>query len=438
MNYCRSSSIRQEPDPANVRIRLANSRHTVNPLPHGRGAGRSAAKRPKHTFGVVGVASYQDVDQGGDHSFARIPPALIFDESLMASERLLLIALRYYDWGNGDGCFPSNATLIKATGLKATGPDGGSNHLRRLLKSLKDQGYIRIETFKASKDNPTGRLIHVVTPHPVHCGQDRDKTTLDPAPARAVHECTESPYRGSPPAPTGAPPPAPTGAPNRPKRIDPENRSSEDDDLSVSQETPGQDSPTVATVRAAALAAFGNRAKLGPIVAKVPEWMAMFAGSLLDPIATILDAVKVAGEKVKHPGGEIGYIEKTIKSRIANPPANPAKKSPAVPDADESVRLRKLREQSDSMGEAAAAILKARWDNLIDADRDHIDNLIFAKTPEFRGRHLRLVLQAERYLFLDKIPPPEPIWTDAALSVTQQPFGDDDHGFPGPRITAHG
>src|SRR4051794_20838964 len=73
-----------------------------------------------------------------DRGYFQAAAALIFHPELSPAEKLLVMAIGLSDRGDGNGGFPSNATLIKACGLKSTGPDKGMKALRRLLGGLRD------------------------------------------------------------------------------------------------------------------------------------------------------------------------------------------------------------------------------------------------------------------------------------------------------------
>jgi hypothetical protein len=94
-------------------------------------------------------------------AFFMASKAFIYSRAYTPTEKMLIQAIGLYDWGQGRGGFPSNATLIEACGLKTDGQDKGHKAVRRLLAGLQAKGAIRIEQVPWSKRNPTSRIIYL-------------------------------------------------------------------------------------------------------------------------------------------------------------------------------------------------------------------------------------------------------------------------------------
>jgi hypothetical protein len=96
------------------------------------------------------------------HQFFKTTRALVFNEDLTSTEKLLIVTIGLYDWGDGRGGHPSNRELIRACGLKADGRDGGQRCIRALLAGLVERRYLRVERTAASPSNRTGRVLHLL------------------------------------------------------------------------------------------------------------------------------------------------------------------------------------------------------------------------------------------------------------------------------------
>jgi hypothetical protein len=96
------------------------------------------------------------------HQFFKATRALVFNVDLTTTEKLLIVAVGLYDWGDGRGGRPSNRELIRACGLKADGKDGGQRCIRALLAGLVGRQYLRVERTASSPMNRMGRVLHLL------------------------------------------------------------------------------------------------------------------------------------------------------------------------------------------------------------------------------------------------------------------------------------
>jgi hypothetical protein len=96
------------------------------------------------------------------HQFFKATRALVFNVDLTTTEKLLIVAIGLYDWGDGRGGRPGNRELIRACGLKTDGKDGGQRCIRALLAGLVERQYLRVERTAPSPMNRTGRVLHLL------------------------------------------------------------------------------------------------------------------------------------------------------------------------------------------------------------------------------------------------------------------------------------
>lgn len=273
------------------------------------------------------------------------------DESLSPMERLLLLALSRYEWKAGDGCWPSNATLARNMGIKSPRP------IQKLLKELgkPERGYVRVVTFKATKENPTGRIVHLL-----------------PRSSRAIPPSHETPLSAGSPPSDETPTPRPTRRPPHVQpdaRIDavnsPENRSSGDDLGVVEAKSGGKPTATLDLESDA-------------VKAQIPRWLAALARrhnprSVLEAIFDRVgkmksrpnDLVKYLGRCVEH---EADRVESKPKPAVAQPP--PATDLVAGYKADRAT------------GEASVAEMMARWQATPQATREAIKRSFSEHKPD--------------------------------------------------------
>jgi hypothetical protein len=117
------------------------------------------------TAGKAGRALAPEGSAGGPpnaHQFFKATRALVFNGDLTSTEKLLIVAIGLYDWGDGRGGHPSNRELVRACGLKADSKDGGQRCIRALLAGLVGRHYLRVQRIASSASNRTGRVLHLL------------------------------------------------------------------------------------------------------------------------------------------------------------------------------------------------------------------------------------------------------------------------------------
>ena len=298
-------------------------------------------------------------------AFFKMSRSLLKAQDLNFTEKALVAVLGLYDWGNGRGCWPCNATLIEGMGLVDDGPDGSSQRcIRRLISGLAAKGYARVVKVKRCPTNRTGRVIHLT---PKAFGTEGQPGQICPGDA-----CTPDKIRPVDPDKFVRSDPDKFVPQTDPVLTDPgTDPSSADDDRSKSPDGEKTGRAVVAERLAAQVrGTFKAKGTARKIEAAIPRWLAWIGDQLPDPHKTIASAIAKASTIGLDPGREVGYVNACIESALNNPrtKANPV---PVPKPAGEIIRK---HAQESKAAERQDAELRGRWHGeLTDAERGQIE-----------------------------------------------------------------